>query len=497
MDTVRAFPRINLLFALFVICVLIASFSFQKTEAVGVNGGIVYSSDADGDQDIYVMDEDGTNATKLTNNNVFDDSAAVSLDATKIVFYSERDVPSGEIYSMNIDGTNVVRLTNNSITEFEPVWSPDGTKIAFKYATGFVETEIYTMNADGTNQVNVTNTSGSDFIPNWSPDGTKIAFATSRNGNEEIYVMNADGSNQTRLTNNSSSDLYPDWSPDGTKIAFQTNRDGVLNYEIYVMNADGTNPTNITNVSGNNYEPNWSPDGTKIAYATFQSGSYDIFTMNADGTNKTNISDASGNYEYYPFWYGPLPPVVTPPVPTGDNDGDGISDSTEDAGPNNGDANIDTIADSDQPNVTTLPSPVTNDYTSVESTCSLNNSVGFIEEPKDFPDTTYNYPGGLIDFTLTCVPGSTADITFYYYADFSNTIIPRKYDSVKHTYQTITGATLDRTTLAGRSAAVLRYQITDGGELDQDGAVNGTIIDPVGPGTVTLGVPNTGFAPRR
>src|SRR6266536_5827964 len=148
----------------------------------------------------------------------------------KIVFSSDRDAPPGEIYSMDPDGTNVTRLTNNTDNDDLPVWSPDMTKVAFVSTRGGKH-EIYTMHADGTNQVNITNNPAADVYPAWTPDGTKISFSSDRdNSFYELYTMNPDGTNVTRLTNNSAYDDTTDWSPDGTKIAFQSFRDG--NYEV-------------------------------------------------------------------------------------------------------------------------------------------------------------------------------------------------------------------------------------------------------------------------
>ena len=179
----------------------------------------------------------------------------------KIAFTSAGRHSQPDIYVMNADGSNLIRLTNNPDYDVEPDWSPDGTKIAFvtRRDRNF---EIYVMNADGSNPTNLTNNPLQDSNGvSWSPDGTKIAFLTDRDGNVEVYVMNADGSNPINLTNNPAVDYISDWSPDGTKIAFMTRRDGDGNYfEIYVMNAaDGSNQTRLTNELGFDGDPDWQP----------------------------------------------------------------------------------------------------------------------------------------------------------------------------------------------------------------------------------------------
>jgi Tol biopolymer transport system component len=148
-----------------------------------------------------------------------------SPDGTKIAFRHGDDLiePSGdeEVYVMDADGTNVHRLTDNADFDSAPAWSPDGKLIAFENAPAATlqpgvephEKDIYVMNADGTNVRRLTDSPGLDEGPAWSPDGTKISFSSDREGQQEIYVMNADGSDQRRLTDNPARDESPDWQP--------------------------------------------------------------------------------------------------------------------------------------------------------------------------------------------------------------------------------------------------------------------------------------------
>ena len=248
---------------------------------------IVFSSDRDGNGEIYVMEADGTNPVNLSDNPAFDGASCWSPDGTKVAFITDRD-GNMEIYVMDSDGANQTRLTTNSALDLEPRWSPDGTKIAFSTDRDGNQ-EIYVMDSDGTNQANLTNHTGFDQQICWSPDGSMIAFHSQRDGNGEIYVMAADGTNPVNLTNHSGLDQQPSWSPDGTQIAFSTDREGDL--EIYVMGSDGTNLVNLTNGTANDQLPAWSPRGTRIAFSSTRDGNMEVYVMEADGTNPVNLTN--------------------------------------------------------------------------------------------------------------------------------------------------------------------------------------------------------------
>ena len=134
---------------------------------------------------------------------------AQSPQQAQIVFTSDRD-GNREIYVMDTDGENPRRLTNNPAHDQDPSWSPDGKLIAF-FSTRDGNSEIYVMDANGDNQRRLTKNPTLDGDPAWSPDGQGVAFVSIRDANDEIYVMDADGGNQHNLTNNPADDSRPDW----------------------------------------------------------------------------------------------------------------------------------------------------------------------------------------------------------------------------------------------------------------------------------------------
>ena len=240
---------------------------------------IAFASNRDGNTEVYVMANDGTNPTNLTQNADTDGWNLVwSPDGQRIAFTAERD-GNTEVYVMANDGTNPTNLTQNASDDWAPVWSPDGQRIAFA-SNRDGNTEVYVMANDGTNPTNLTQNASDDWAPVWSPDGQRIAFSSNRDGNTEVYVMVNDGTNPTSLTYHFSGDWAPVWGPDGQRIAFSSNRDG--NTEVYVMANDGTNQINLTQSTGDDWAPVWSPDGQRIAFASNRDGNTEVYVVDID-----------------------------------------------------------------------------------------------------------------------------------------------------------------------------------------------------------------------
>ncbi len=265
------------------------------------SGRIAFHSGRDENWEIYVMNADGSDITRLTNHPASDAYPSWSPDGQRIAFYSDRDGNS-EIYVMNADGSDITRLTNHPETDRVPSWSPDGQRIAFQSERDG-NSEIYVMNPDGSDITRLTNYPELDVFPSWSPDGQRIAFHSERDGNSEIYVMNPDGSGITRLTDHPETDRVARWSPDGRRIAFRSEReDG--NSEIYVMNSDGSGITRLTYHPASDWYPTWSPDGRWIAFRSERDGNSEIYIMRSDGSELTRLTD-NDSADRAPSWTTP------------------------------------------------------------------------------------------------------------------------------------------------------------------------------------------------
>ena len=262
---------------------------------------IAFTSDRDGDYEIYLMNTDGTGTIQLTDNDHQEWTASWSPDGTRIAFTSDRD-GDYEIYLTNTDGTGTIQLTNNDSLDWAPQWSPDGTRIAFSNDRDG-DAELFIMNADGSNPQQLTDNDHDEWTASWSPDGARIAFDSDRDGDYEIYVMNADGTGIVQLTHNDVLDWAPLWSPDGARIVFDSDPDAIDGeydgpLDVMVMNADGSGTRRLTPRTAYDSGGSWSPDGTRIAFTSDRDGDPEIFIVDAEAASRpptpADGSDASG-----------------------------------------------------------------------------------------------------------------------------------------------------------------------------------------------------------
>lgn len=213
----------------------------------------------------FAVNADGTNQAQLPPGGAF---PSWSPDGTKVLYNRDPSTDFGfdqEIFLMNADGSSNTQLTANDWSEFRARFSPDGTRIIFERLVNSSDRGIYVRNADNSNEIRLTPIEVIATDASFSPDGTKIVYTDGI----EIFVMNADGTNPTRLTFSGENfqSIEPSWSPDNLHIVFASNRLG-FGFEIWRMTAQGTSPIQLTSEADLDHRtPVYSPDGTKIAFS--------------------------------------------------------------------------------------------------------------------------------------------------------------------------------------------------------------------------------------
>jgi Tol biopolymer transport system component len=215
------------------------------------------------------------------------ETAGDGYSIKKVVFTSNRD-GNKNIYSINIDGTGLTRLTSYSGSDFYPEASPDGRKITYASDIGGIW-QIMVMDWNGKNKKQITHNSFRCGYPSWSFDGKYIYFEAYINGDWELYRIKSDGTGQKRLTFNSS---YNDWHPNGHPFKYEViYESGVTGKEnIYVMSHSGSGIRKIGGSGPRRRVPDVSNDGKKITYMRYSGSNSDIWIMDYNGQNEIKLT---------------------------------------------------------------------------------------------------------------------------------------------------------------------------------------------------------------
>jgi TolB protein len=197
--------------------------------------------------DIFIAEADGSGLRPLTRRDGYDAEATISQDGSRIVFTSDRDGDL-EIYAMDADGSNVTRLTHEEGYDGGAFYSPDGSQIVYRgyHPTDAAEleeyrsllqqrlirpnrVEIFIMNADGSNKRQLTNNGAANFAPFFHPDGRRIIFSSNVHDPSgrgfNLYLLDIASGDVERVTNNTGFDSFPMFSPDGRHLIFSSSRD--------------------------------------------------------------------------------------------------------------------------------------------------------------------------------------------------------------------------------------------------------------------------------
>jgi Tol biopolymer transport system component len=241
-------------------------------------GGIVFQSDLDGDNDIYLLTKDGV--TRLTDDPASDEFPKWSPDGTRIAFSSNR---SGrfQIYTMSMDGSDVRQVTRSENDAIEEAWFPDGAKIAYteqkKKALGKSYVLWSVDLTSGAAERLLPEFDGSSALPEFSPAAPLLGFTGKRMRGWDVYVADL-----------STAAGAPGLARGPTSAAKARPLTGA---------------SRPLTEGGKACRPHFSPDGAKIAYTSSEAdGKGDIWLMNPDGSGQERLTERPDTYDYFASW---------------------------------------------------------------------------------------------------------------------------------------------------------------------------------------------------
>jgi Tol biopolymer transport system component len=271
----------------------------EDVEALGRNT-IAFSSLRDGNDEIYVMNIDGSGERQLTDGPGFDTAPALSPDRRSIAFASDR---SGQmqIYTMATDGSAVRNVSSSGSFDFYPSWFHDGSRILFQRlnpASGF---DLWVMDADGSNQRRLTSLPANEVGASVSPDDSTVLFTGNNGASRDLWTVPANGGTPVNITAGTCvTDTYPcqlatdfqqNWTPEG-RIVFYSDRSGAAG--IWTMAADGTDPRLIIELGlATVGAPSVSPNGKWITFISdldHLGAARSTYTVRSDGTHLRRLT---------------------------------------------------------------------------------------------------------------------------------------------------------------------------------------------------------------
>jgi len=254
------------------------------------NTKVIFSSNRDGNSEIYMMDYDGERQRRITFNTDIDVIPSWSADNEKVLYTSYRN-NNPDLFMFHLY-TGKTELISTGRANYSADWSLESDRIVFT-STKSGDAEIYIKDIKTGKEKRLTFNPAIDTTPCWSPSGKEIAFTSQRSGTPQIYIMDAEGTNVRRITHDGTYHDSPAWSQDGTRILYVSRIEG--RFDIYVYNLRDNTVAKLTEDAGRNENPSWSPDGRHIVFASNRNGSYQLYSIDYDGQNLIRLTSKGEN----------------------------------------------------------------------------------------------------------------------------------------------------------------------------------------------------------
>jgi tricorn protease len=234
------------------------------------NGQVVFSYLGD----VWTADENGQNVQRLTVNRARDAYARFSPDGRWIAFSSDRN-GNQDIFIIPAGGGAAKQLTAHSSDDLMLGWAPDSQAVLFSSNRGEdFAPQLYLVKIEG----GMPWRAGTDMgvQASYSPDGKRIAYNPKSQAywrkfyrgamQSDVVVMDTASRKFTQLTDFDGHDSWPMWANDGF-IYFVSDRDGKGLTNIWRVADNGGNAERVTSFKAGDVRwPAISADGRAIVF---------------------------------------------------------------------------------------------------------------------------------------------------------------------------------------------------------------------------------------
>ncbi len=260
---------------------------------------IAFANNKSGHKEVWVMDYDGENVKRLTDDRSIALLPRFSPDGRRLAYTSYKD-GNPDLLMLDLETGRAKAFSDEQGLNIAGGFSPDGTRLLMTLSRG-KSPNLYVKNVDGSGPAErLTSHFGADSTPTFSPDARQVAFVSDRSGNPQIHVLDIPTKKITRLTSMNWCDA-PAWSPTGEWIAFSGRLHNKDKMDIFLVDITGGQLRQLTKGEGSNEDPAWSPDGRFLAFSSTRGKRSQIWVMDADGSAPRLMADVPGS-SVTPHW---------------------------------------------------------------------------------------------------------------------------------------------------------------------------------------------------
>ncbi len=252
---------------------------------------IAFANNKTGHKEIWVMDYDGENVKRLTDDRSISLLPRFSPDGRGLAYTSYKD-GNPDLWMLDLETGHARLFSSEQGLNIAGGFSPDGTKLLMTLSRG-KSPNLYIKEVAGGPAEKLTSHFGADSTPTFSPDARQVAFVSDRSGNPQIHVLDIPTKKITRLTSLNWCDA-PAWSPTGEWIAFAGRAHNKDKMDIFLVDITGGQLRQLTHGEGSNEDPAWSPDGRFLTFSSTRGKRPQIWVMDSDGSAPRLMADVPG-----------------------------------------------------------------------------------------------------------------------------------------------------------------------------------------------------------